>query len=122
MKKKYGRERGSRIIIIKCITNATTRMATKIMACKLLRKCHKEEVPFKVFVVAAQCVEGTTLSWAPYLLNLFLEDWKNVKDLGIEFHYSWLLVLMAIHGYFPDDIQSLPCSAIPIVEEHFRPQ
>jgi len=99
MKKKYGRERGSRIIIIKCITNATIRMATKIMVCKLLRKCKKEEVPFKVFIVAAPCVEGTTLSWAPYLLNLFLEDWKNVKDLGIEFQYSWLLILMAIHGY-----------------------
>jgi hypothetical protein len=45
MKKKYGTERGSREIIIKRISDAMTRMATKIMACKLLRKCRKEEVP-----------------------------------------------------------------------------
>jgi len=38
MKKKYGTERGSREIIIKCISDAPTRMATNIMACKLLRK------------------------------------------------------------------------------------
>jgi hypothetical protein len=35
MKKKYGTKRGPRKIIIKHISDATTRMATKIMACKL---------------------------------------------------------------------------------------
>jgi hypothetical protein len=44
MKKKYGTERGSCRIIIKRISDVTTRMATKIMACKLLKKCRKEEV------------------------------------------------------------------------------
>jgi hypothetical protein len=38
MKKTYGTERGSCRIIIKRISGATTRMATKLMACKLLRK------------------------------------------------------------------------------------
>jgi hypothetical protein len=35
------------------------------------------------------------VSWAPYLLNLFLDDCKDVKDLGTEFHYSWLIMLIA---------------------------
>jgi hypothetical protein len=39
MKKKYGTDRGTRGIIIKRINDVTTQMATKIMACKLLRKC-----------------------------------------------------------------------------------
>jgi hypothetical protein len=78
MTKKYGTERGSHRIIIKCICDATTRMAKKIMACKLLRKCCNEEVPSRVVAVAAQCAEGTTLSWAPYLLNPFLDDYKDV--------------------------------------------
>jgi hypothetical protein len=82
MKKKYGTERGSRGIIIKRISDIATRMATKIMACKLLRKCRKEEVSVGVVAAAAQCVEGTTLSWAPYLLNLFLDDCKDAQDLG----------------------------------------
>jgi hypothetical protein len=99
MKKKYGTERGSRGIIIKRISDAATRMATKIMACKLLRKCRKEEVPVGVVAAATQCVEGTTLSWAPYLLNLFLEDCKDVQDLGTKFHYSWLLILIALIGW-----------------------
>jgi hypothetical protein len=82
MKKKYGTERGSCRIIIKRISDAVTRMATKIMACKLLRKCRKEEVSVGVVAAAAQCAEGTTLSWAPYLLNLFLDDCKDAQDLG----------------------------------------
>jgi hypothetical protein len=44
-------------------------------------------------------VEGTTLSWALYLLNLFLDDYKNVKDLGKKIHYSWLLILIALLGW-----------------------
>jgi hypothetical protein len=99
MKKTYGTERGSRRIIIKHISDATTRMATKIMACKLLRKCRKEEVPVGVIAAATQCAEGTILSWAPYLLNLFLEDCKDAQDLGTKFHYSWLLVLIALVGW-----------------------
>jgi hypothetical protein len=95
MKKTYGTERGSCGIIIKRINDATMRMATKLMACKMLRKCRKEEVPVGVVAAATQCANGTTLSWALYLLNLFLEDCKDVQDLGTEFHYSWLLILIA---------------------------
>jgi hypothetical protein len=36
MKRTYGTERGSHGIIIKRISDATTRMATKLMACKML--------------------------------------------------------------------------------------
>jgi hypothetical protein len=59
MKNKYGTERGSRRIIIKCISNIATRMATKIMACKLLKKCRKEEVSTRVVTTTTQCVKGT---------------------------------------------------------------
>jgi hypothetical protein len=75
MKKKYGTERGSCGIII--ISDVAKRMATEIIACKLLRKSHKEEVPSGFVIAATQCVEGTTLSWAPCLLNLFLDDCKD---------------------------------------------
>jgi hypothetical protein len=38
MNNKYGTDRGSHRIIIKRISDITIRMATKIMACKILRK------------------------------------------------------------------------------------
>jgi len=65
MKKKYGTARGMRGIIIKWIKNVATKLGAKILACKLLRKCRKEEVPTRINLVAAQCAEGTSMSWAP---------------------------------------------------------
>jgi hypothetical protein len=69
------------------------------MACKLLRKCHKEEAPTGVIAAVTQCVKGNLLSWAPYLLNLVLDDCKDVKDLGSKFHYPWLIILIALVGW-----------------------
>jgi hypothetical protein len=67
------------------------------MACKLLRKCRKEEALAGVIAVAVQCTKGVMFSWAPYLLN-FLIDYMDAQDNGVEFHYSWLLVLIALVG------------------------
>jgi hypothetical protein len=99
MKKTYGTKRGSCVIIIKRTSNAAMRLATKLMACKFLRKCHEEEVPARFVMAAAQCIEGTMFSWAPYLLNLFLEDCRDEHNLGIDFHYSWLLILITLIGW-----------------------
>ena len=88
IKKKYGIERGTRGIIIKRINNATTQLGPKILAYKLLRKCRKEEVLAGVIAVVAQCVESTSMRWAPYLLKLFQVDCKDAQDLGTKFHYS----------------------------------
>jgi hypothetical protein len=74
-------------------------MGTNILAYKLLRKCRREEDPAGVVVVASQCAEGTIVSWAPYLLNLYLDDCKDAQDLGTKFHYSWLIMLIAFMGW-----------------------
>jgi hypothetical protein len=62
-------------------------------------KCRKEEVPAGVVVVVAQCAKGSSMSWAPYLLNYFLKDYKDTQYWGSEFHYSWLLILIALVGW-----------------------
>jgi hypothetical protein len=59
-----------------------TQLGEKILACKLLRKCCKDEVPAGVIVVAAQCAEGTFMRWAPYLSNLFQIDCKYAQEEG----------------------------------------
>jgi hypothetical protein len=62
-------------------------------------KCRNEEVPARVVEVVEQCAKGRTMSWAPYLLNSFLEDCKDSQYWGSEFHYSWLLILIALMGW-----------------------
>jgi hypothetical protein len=99
MNKKYGIDGGTRWIIIKRINDVATQMGAKILSCKLLRKCHREEVPTGIVTVAAQYVEGTTVSWEPYLLNLFMDDCKDAQDIGTEFHYSWLIMLIVFMGW-----------------------
>jgi hypothetical protein len=39
------------------------------------------------------------MRWGPYLLNSFLEDCKDAQDWGSEFHYLWLLILIALMGW-----------------------
>jgi hypothetical protein len=98
IKNKYDTERGSRGIIIKQINEPTTRFATKLMACKLLRKCRKEESPAGVISAVVQCTKGSLHSWTPYLLKLFLDDCKDAQDLGSEFHYPWLIIFITLVG------------------------
>jgi hypothetical protein len=52
------------------------------MACKLLRKCRKEEAPTGVIEIVVQCTKGVVFSWAPYLLNQFLVDCRDAQDNG----------------------------------------
>jgi hypothetical protein len=52
MKRTYGTKRGFHAIIFMRINDIATRMSTKLMACKMLRKCCKEEVPAGVVATA----------------------------------------------------------------------
>ena len=62
IKKKYGTNRGSKGIIIRQINEPTTKFVTNIMACKLLRKCHKDESFVGVIATVVQCAKGSLLS------------------------------------------------------------
>jgi hypothetical protein len=99
IKAKYGMEHGNRGIRISDINDPATRFSTRLLGCKLMCKCHKEEVSAGVVIVATQCAKGSSMSWAPYLLNSFLEDCKDTQDWGSEFHYSWLLILIGLIGW-----------------------
>ena len=36
------------------------------------------------------------MNWATFLLNQFFIHCEEVQDKGIEFHYAWLLILLAL--------------------------
>jgi hypothetical protein len=49
------------------------------------------------------------MNWAKYLVNQLELDWREVQDQGYEFHFSWLLILIAFIAWempegvtFPD--------------------
>ena len=64
-----------------------------------MRKCRPNEVPAPIVSIAANCVEGYSYKWAEYIAKEFLEDARDAQEKGRPFHYSWLLVLIALVGW-----------------------
>jgi len=58
MKAKYKLEKKKWGYIIASIKDKWVCIATQLLADKLMRKCHIDEVPTFVIVLAKQCVEG----------------------------------------------------------------
>jgi hypothetical protein len=98
VKEKFGTSRGNKGIALKYINDNATRFANKLMDCKLLRKCRKEEAPVGVIIVVVQCEKGVMFIWAPYILNQFLIDCIDAQDNGTKLHYSWLIILISLVG------------------------
>jgi hypothetical protein len=53
IKAKHDIERGNRGIMISDINDPTTRFSTRMLGCKLMHTCRKEEVPTRVVAAAA---------------------------------------------------------------------
>jgi hypothetical protein len=48
------------------------------------------------------------MNWATFLVNQFLIDCIEAQEKGMEFHYAWLLILIALVGWKePGDYQFL---------------
>jgi hypothetical protein len=62
VKAKYCMECGKRGIKISDINDLATRFSTRLIECKLMRKCHKQEVSVGVVVAAMQCSKGSSMS------------------------------------------------------------
>ena len=58
MKKYYELVKNSRRYSILSISDPTVQFSTKILAIKVMRKCHADEVSEPVVPLAAQCAEG----------------------------------------------------------------
>jgi hypothetical protein len=58
----YGAERGNRGMRINDINDPAKRFATRFLRCKLMHKCHKEEVLTGVVVTTVQCTKGISMS------------------------------------------------------------
>jgi hypothetical protein len=68
--------------------------------------------------LAGKCVEGLQMNWASYLVNQLELDCHEAQDQGYEFHFSWLLILIAFIAWemlegttFPDTEPFEPLAA-----------
>jgi len=59
-------------------------------------KFYRDEVSTAVIVAAKKCVEGIHINWENFLRNYFLQDCTEAQEKGTEFHYAWLLILVAL--------------------------
>jgi hypothetical protein len=113
--------RGVHGLDVPSICNPTIQIATQMLACKMLWKCRKDQVPVGVIVATEKCVEGTTMSWAPFLLNQFLLDYIEAQDKGMEFHYPWLLILISFIAWGePEDTQFLGMRGKPCIATKYH--
>jgi hypothetical protein len=39
------------------------------------------------------------MNWATFLVNQFLQDCTEAQEKGIEFHYAWFFILIALVGW-----------------------
>ena len=62
-------------------------------------KCRLNEVPTLIVSIAANCAEGYRYKWTEYIAREFLADVRDAQEKGRAFHYSWLLVLIALVGW-----------------------
>jgi hypothetical protein len=50
-----------------------------------------------IFVIdlVGKCTEGVQMNWEKYLVNQLELDCREAQDQGYEFHFRWLLILIA---------------------------
>ena len=64
-----------------------------------MQKCRPTEVPTPIVSIAMNCAKGYIYNWAAYITKEFLEDARDAQEKGRTFHYSWLLILIALIGW-----------------------
>ena len=99
MKERFRLTKGKRGYQTLTIQHQNIRFAAELLACKLMRKCRPNEVSAPIVNIAANYAEGYSYNWAAYIAKEFLEDAHDAQDKGRPFHYSWLLVLIALVGW-----------------------
>lgn len=83
-------------------------MGTLILGCKLMRKCRPKTVPAHVISLAEQCEKGILYNWSQFLCEDFMDNVREVQEMGKQFCYSWLLFFIALVAWETLDDAVLP--------------
>jgi hypothetical protein len=75
-----------------------------LIAGKLVRKNRPTQVTGFVVDLVGKCMGGLQMNWAKYLVNQLDQDYREARDQGYEFHFIWLLILIAFIAWeIPED-------------------
>jgi hypothetical protein len=84
-------------------------LAFQLIAGKLVQKNRPTQVTGFFVDLVGKCVEGIQMNWFSYLVNQLELDYREAQDQGYEFHFKWLLILIAFTAWempegatFPD--------------------
>jgi hypothetical protein len=58
--------------------------------------------------LAGKCTNGLQMNWAQYLVNQLELDFREAQDQGYEFHFSWLLILIAFIAWEMSEAVTFP--------------
>jgi hypothetical protein len=71
------------------------RLAFQLITGNLVRKNRPTQVTGFIVDLVGKCVAGLQMNWGKYLVNQLELDYREAQDQGYEFHFSWLLILIA---------------------------
>jgi hypothetical protein len=74
IKDKFHTFRGKGGLDVANINDDSVPFSMKVMACKLLRKCRKDEVFASIIAATKKCTEGVQLNLSTFLVNQFLTN------------------------------------------------
>jgi hypothetical protein len=85
MKDKFDTFRGKRGLDVRNINDKNVRFAMQVLACKMLWKCRKDEVPVVVIAATEKCIARVQMNWATFLVNNFLQDCMEAQRRALNF-------------------------------------
>jgi hypothetical protein len=87
-------EKGKQGYKVASIQDGVVHLAFQLLAGNIVRKNHLTQVTGFVVDLAGKCVEVMQMKWENYLFNELEKDFVEAHDLGYEFHFSWLIILI----------------------------
>jgi hypothetical protein len=88
-------EKGKQGYKVTSIQNDRVCLAFQLIIGKIVRKNKPMQVMGFIVDLAGKCIEGLQMNWASCLVNQLEEDCRKDQDQGYEFHFSWLLIIIA---------------------------
>jgi hypothetical protein len=111
-------EKGAQGYKVTFIDSGAVRLAYQMITGKVVHKNRSTQVSWFVVDLTGKCVGGVQMNWSKYLVDQLELDCREVQDQGYEFHFSWLLILVAFIAWemsedvvFPETLPFEPLAA-----------
>jgi hypothetical protein len=90
-----------RVIAVVCLS-------FQLLYGNIVRKNHPTQFIGFLVDLTVNCVEGMQMNWANYLVNELEKDCCEAWDLGYEFNYSWLIILVTFVAWKMPEESTFP--------------